>query len=152
MEIELNGAILKVFENGTIERFIYNKWRQLKGVEYKHYKYDYITHRTKINKKLYSTSRIIGYAYLGLDINSKTQIIDHIDRNPLNNILTNLRIVSHQQNTFNKISKGYSWSKRDNNWKAQIRVNYKKMYLGSYDTEEEARQAYLEAKAKYHII
>jgi hypothetical protein len=152
MEIELNGTRLKVYEDGTIERFVYNKWRQLQGVKYKHYKFDYITHRTKINKKLYSTSRIIGYAYLGLDINSKTQIIDHIDRNSLNNNLSNLRIVSHQQNTFNKISKGYSWSKRDNNWKAQIRVNYKKMYLGSYDTEEKAHQAYLEAKEKYHII
>ena len=31
MEIELNGAKLKVYENGTIERFIHNKWKQLQG-------------------------------------------------------------------------------------------------------------------------
>jgi hypothetical protein len=31
-------------------------------------------------------------------------------------------------------------------------LNYKKIYLGDFNTEEEATNAYLEAKKKYHII
>jgi len=35
---------------------------------------------------------------------------------------------------------------------ASIKFNYKNIYLGLYNTEEEARQAYLDAKKVYHII
>jgi hypothetical protein len=51
---------------------------------------------------------------------------------------------------FNTNAKGYT--KRKNKWIAQIKLDYKNIYLGSYNTEEEARQAYLLAKEKYHII
>jgi hypothetical protein len=34
----------------------------------------------------------------------------------------------------------------------RIKLNGKDKYLGCYDTESEARQAYLEAKAIYHQI
>ena len=33
-----------------------------------------------------------------------------------------------------------------------IKVKGKKIYVGLFDNEEEAHQAYLEAKEKYHII
>jgi len=39
-----------------------------------------------------------------------------------------------------------------NKWKAQITVNGKNTYLGSFNIEEEARNAYLNAKLKYHKI
>lgn len=35
---------------------------------------------------------------------------------------------------------------------AYIKVNYKKVHLGCFDTAEEAHKAYLEAKAVYHKI
>ena len=34
----------------------------------------------------------------------------------------------------------------------QIKVEGKHIWLGRYDTEEEARAAYLAAKEKYHVI
>jgi hypothetical protein len=35
---------------------------------------------------------------------------------------------------------------------AYIKVNRKQIHLGYYDTKEEARAAYLAAKAIYHVI
>ena len=37
-------------------------------------------------------------------------------------------------------------------WCAQIKINKKKKHIGYFDNEEDARNAYLEAKAKYHVI
>jgi hypothetical protein len=37
-------------------------------------------------------------------------------------------------------------------WCAQIGVNGKQKHIGFYDTEEEARAAYLEEKKKLHIM
>jgi len=78
--------------------------------------------------------------------------IDHIDRNPSNNKLDNLRLVTHQQNMFNIYGKGYYLNKVSNKWQAQIRLNYKRIHIGMFDTEAEARAAYLQAKEKLHII
>lgn len=72
--------------------------------------------------------------------------VDHIDRNRLNNTIGNLRLAKRGQNAANsslrkdKTSKylGVSYFARDNKWDAQITVNYKSIFLGRYDTEEEA--------------
>lgn len=79
--------------------------------------------------------------------------VDHIDGNILNNNISNLRWVTRQQNSFNnKKAKGYSFHKGSNKWRAYICVSKNKISLGYYDKEEEARQAYLDAKEIYHII
>ena len=62
----------------------------------------------------------------------------------------NLRIVTSQENSFNTNAKGYI--KKGKKFQAHIRINNKQIYLGYYDTEKDAHQAYLEAKEKYHII
>lgn len=79
--------------------------------------------------------------------------IDHINGIRNDNRIINLRSVSHQQNIWNQTkAKGYYWYKRDNKWQSQIKFNGKQICLGRYNTEEEARNAYLQAKEKYHII
>ena len=35
---------------------------------------------------------------------------------------------------------------------AMIKIDYKSFNLGTYATEEEARQAYVDAKLKYHNV
>ena len=152
--ITLNGVKLFVYLNGMILRYsdmtnnhLKKGWSEAKG--YINY-YGYITIR--LNRKDYKNHRIIAYAFLGLDVNNLKKSIDHIDRNKLNNNLNNLRIVSHQENMFNTNAKGYSFESDRNKFVAHICINHKDIKLGRFNTKEEARNAYLQAKEKYHII
>lgn len=79
--------------------------------------------------------------------------IDHIYHNTLDNRKSQLRIVTDQENSFNTTkTKGYSWDRSCKKWQARIYVANRLIYLGHFRREEDARNAYLEAKAKYHII
>ena len=79
--------------------------------------------------------------------------LDHINGIKTDNRIYNLRKVTHQQNQWNQTkAKGYTWHKPTNKWRSHIRINGKKKHLGLYTTEEEARQAYLNAKKLYHIM
>lgn len=84
-------------------------------------------------------------------------IVDHINRDRLDNRKCNLRIANNQENSFNSSKRinnnsgiiGVSWWKRDNNWMAQIKYNYKRIFLGYYDDIEDAIRARLKAELKY---
>lgn len=78
--------------------------------------------------------------------------VDHIDGNGLNNCKSNLRIVTPQQNSFNRkytfgtsMYKGVSWNKRDDFWQATIKYNGKSKMLGYFKDEMDAAKAYNEA-------
>jgi hypothetical protein len=104
-----------------------------------------------INKKFYQLHRLI-YKYHNEDWDitdtSNNNQIDHIDIDPTNNKIENLRVVNHSMNMRNKNKfkncsskyKGVSWDR--NKWKAQIRINGKTKHLGYFDNEEEAYLAY----------
>jgi len=84
---------------------------------------------------------------------SPSNFIDHENHTRDDNSNDNLRVVTNQQNCFNRSNvKGYSWDKKRKMWKAEIMLDGKHKYLGRFKTEEEARNAYLKAKAIYHII
>ena len=110
-------------------------------------------------RKKYALHRLV-YKYHNpewdIDNSSPNNFIDHIDRNPLNNTINNLRCVSVAQNGWNRSDniKGYQYDKRNKHrpYVAYIFVNGKKISLGCYKTSEEAHNVYLEAKQKYHII
>ena len=112
----------------------------------------YIIIDTKIDKQRYTIKghRFAWFYFYG---ELPTKFIDHIDGDRCNNKIENLRDVTKQQNAFNRTkAKGYCWFKRDNKWKAQIQLNQKNIHLGYFESEDSARQAYLEAKKIYHII
>ena len=148
--IEMNGVKLFVMKSGVIYRFFNNKrWKLIENTN------NHVDGYNKIglNKKLFLRHRVMCYAYRKLDIMNYKLQIDHIDGDRLNNHIDNLRIVSHQQNQWNQTkAKGYYWNKRDKKWRAQINVNKKLLFLGSYTNEEDARQAYVNAKLIHHII
>lgn len=100
--------------------------------------------------KCHYIHRLLGIIFLNCPAD---KFIDHIDCNRKNNNLLNLRVVTVQQNAFNNPkAKGYSWSKRSGKWKAYICLGGKLRHLGYYDIEEDARSAYLTAKAILHVM
>jgi hypothetical protein len=84
-----------------------------------------------------------------------TMILDHIDRNRANNAISNLRECTKAENSRNVRKKanavglkGVRRSRRK--FQAQIGVNNKKIYLGSFSTAAEAHAAYCVAAVKHH--
>ncbi len=75
--------------------------------------------------------------------------LDHKNRIRHDNRISNLRLLSRSEQLQNIDAKGYCWD--GNKWRSYITLNYKTIYLGYFNTEQEARDAYLEAKKKYHI-
>jgi hypothetical protein len=85
--------------------------------------------------------------------NTDCKMVDHINHNTLDNRKSNLRFVTPSQNQMNmKLHKkgssrfkGVWWSKQHCKWCAQIEVNGKDRYLGSFLNEIEAAKAYNKA-------
>jgi len=151
----LNGMKIK-YEDGKVWgwREINYKpsyWFELKGCVNKSTGYI----RVKINNKKYQYHRVVYYIHNnGWDIDDtcRDNIIDHIDRNPSNNNIENLRVVTNQQNLWNQDRKGYSFHKTNRKYRARIMVDGKDKHLGLFENPEDAHQAYVEAKKKYHIM
>ena len=78
------------------------------------------------------------------------KLVDHIDNNPLNNDLENLRWINKSGNSRNIIKKkdcsseyrGVSWHKIKKKWSASIRIDGKLKHLGYFTNEEEASEVY----------
>jgi len=110
----------------------------------------YIVFNITINgKKKYLKAHRFAWFYM---FNYFPLLIDHIDREPYNNKLENLREANSSINQMNKFAKGYTFIAYRNQYRVQICVDGIYYYLGYYDTEEEANQVYLEAKKTYHKI
>jgi len=97
---------------------------------------------------------LYGHHFAWFWVNGNVEInqIDHINQDKSDNRISNLRNVNDQKNKFNLKAKGYYFNKAAKKYHSQIQINYKVKFLGHYDTPEEARQAYLNAKQKYHVI
>lgn len=97
-----------------------------------------------------------GKASLHRDIlgeECKGRLVDHINKNPLDNRRCNLRLATVSQNAMNQAKqknrsskyKGVNLDKSRNRvkrWRAQIKKEGKKMHLGRFLTEKEAAEAY----------
>jgi len=85
-------------------------------------------------------------------------IVDHMNRNPLDNSRQNLRLCSQNQNSKNRrISKnntsgykGVSFKKDCGLWYAHIGFNGKRIHLGYFKTALEAADAYDASAIRFH--
>jgi hypothetical protein len=92
------------------------------------------------------------YAFYMVYGNVDFEMLDHINQIKTDNKITNLRVANSTLNNRNVITtaKGYTWDKKSNKWQSQIYFNGKQIYLGKFNTEKEAREAYIKAKKEYH--
>ena len=76
------------------------------------------------------------------------RVVDHKDGNIKNNTSNNLRNTTQRKNTQNQIRHrngnlvGANYDKHCNKWISRYRTNYKRVFIGKYDTELEAHLAY----------
>lgn len=85
-------------------------------------------------------------------------VVDHINRDKLDNRRENLRLVTKQQSAYNRgrrrklvtsIYKGVSGSNQEG-WKVHITVESRSLYLGTYSTERIAAGVYNNAAKQLH--
>jgi len=113
----------------------------------------------------YIIIRICGKSYKAhrlawLYINGAMPVkhLDHINGNPSDNRIANLREClpsENQQNAKRRTDNasgyaGVSFHKASQKWMASIRLNKKTKHVGVFETPIEAHEAYLEAKKELH--
>lgn len=84
--------------------------------------------------------------------------IDHINNNPSDNRIENLRECTQSENLYNKCiqsnnksgHKGVSWDTKSKKWRVRVYVNCKSNHLGFFDDVELAALVAEEARNKYH--
>lgn len=97
---------------------------------------------------------LVAEAFLGYVRDGKRDfVVDHIDKDKLNNHLENLRIVSQRFNSSRRKGSsnftGVSLCKNSKKWRSQININKKKWFLGHFTTEAEAAKEYNRALNEY---
>lgn len=107
---------------------------------------------TRIGSKSSATAQsvIIGSPPDGM-------VIDHINRNRLDNRKSNLRFTTQKENarnrgTMSNNTSGYTgvhYQKASRKWRASIAVDYHRIQLGEFDTKEDAYDAYIQARKRY---
>lgn len=80
------------------------------------------------------------------------QFIDHINGDPSDNRLSNLRAATNSQNQANRKVvktasnvKGVTWNKHCGKWQAAIKKNGKNHHLGVFEKKTDASEAYAKA-------
>lgn len=108
--------------------------------------------RMAIDGKLYLLHRLAWLYVTGV---WPTNEIDHMDGNPSNNAFANLRDVPHLLNAQNtrrprNAANLLGVSRSGSKYRADIRAEGKRLYLGTFATAEEAHVAFLNAKRTLH--
>lgn len=99
----------------------------------------------------------IVWAIVHGELLERFEQIDHINGNRRDNRIDNLRCVTPSGNSQNVHVRngvpiqGCHYNKSRQRWQSAISTNGKRVSLGRFDSEEEARAAYLRAKAVRHI-
>lgn len=162
IEFEINGVKLKLINYELYIWFDKSGHRELnkpywKKKKLKLEKNGYL--RTGINNKFYYFHRIVYYAHnQDWDIydSSRDNQIDHIDRNKLNNNISNLRVVCQRDNNLNRDwvdnAKGYYYNKNAKKYHTEIRLNNKKINLGLFDTELDASNKYQKVRLFVKVL
>jgi hypothetical protein len=96
--------------------------------------------------KCYYTHRLAWFLYYG---DWPEELIDHINGDPSDNRISNLREASSVQNSLNRKRsirntsgvKGITWHKRDKRWQAILERNNRTIFIGYFKSLLDAKRA-----------
>lgn len=103
--------------------------------------------------KKYYVHQLVAMAFLNHNPNKYELVIDHINNNKLDNNVNNLQVITHSNNIRKGIKrkdaktskyKGVYLSSRSGKYISSIRINNKTIQLGTFKTELEAHNKYIE--------
>jgi HNH endonuclease/AP2 domain len=109
---------------------------------------------TRINGKEYRNHRLIFMMFNGYF----PEQVDHIDGNPTNNRIENLRAANNTKNQWNsKVRKdsksgikGIRWYSNYKKWVADCKVNGKRHHIGYFENLEEAKEKLQQFRQQNH--
>ena len=111
--------------------------------------YPHLTLTKNGAKKSTTVHKLMHRTFMPLEVG----VVDHIDRNPANNKLENLRIVTTRENLSNtkrnkRLMGAYFLenSPRIKKWHSSICLNGSRINIGYFKTEIEAHKAYVNAR------
>ena len=129
--------------NKNTKRFIKQRlWINYRNKNDKYYR---ISLYNNGKEKKFNLHRLLFQHFKPNEWNPDLQV-DHINRNPLDNRLENLRCVSHSNNQQNRGIhkhntsgvKNMSYCKNNNNWRYKKRINGKTFSKSGFKTKEDA--------------
>ena len=133
IESKVHGIVKVKIDKENMEKCSKLTWHYAKNKDSK-----YI--QTRIKGKMIKLHRYI------MNMNNSNLVVDHINRNPLDNRKSNLRICSYKENSFNKSIRvdntsgipGVSFHKTNKKWRAKIKYNNLTIHLGYFEDINEA--------------
>jgi hypothetical protein len=100
-----------------------------------------------VHYKMYKRSRMVFLMFN----NYLPKYIDHKDGDSANDHPDNLRACTSAQNSWNrKDTRGIDWRSEYQKWQVRIMAHGKRLFLGHFDTEEEAKEAREKAEKSMH--
>ena len=148
-EIELKNGMKVIVDDEDYDYLIEYNWRALKNG-----KTFYAIFGKRVNGK-YSN---VWMHRMIMDAKNRESEVNHINHNGLDNRKENLRITTHDKiivqssvrSNKNTKYKGISFHKPSGKWRARININGKTKYLGYYENEIIAANAYEKKAVELH--
>lgn len=146
-EIQLTQGYVALIDDEDFNKVSAYKWFVRKGKN---------THYAATWVGKWRERKLLHMHHLVSGVPKEGFCIDHQDRNGLNNQKSNHRLCTIAQNSANRTAYGsskylgVSYMAANRKWRAYIKAEGENKYLGIFETEEQAAEAYNLAAAKYH--